>query len=44
MTTHEMILLCSSLQGVGRYLPLSLVLGLATFLASRKFGYHPPTA
>ena len=27
MTAHEMILLCSSLQGVGRCIPLCLVLG-----------------
>ena len=27
MTTHEMILLCSSLQGVRRCIPLCLVLG-----------------
>ena len=34
MTTHEMILLCSSLQGVGRCIPLCLLLGFATFSAS----------
>ena len=38
MTTHKMILLCSSLQGVGRCSPLCLVLGFATFSASEKFG------
>ena len=44
MTTHEMILLCSSLRGVGRCIPLCLVLGFATFSASGKFGCPPPTA
>ena len=28
MTTHEMIMLCSSLPGVGRCIPLCFVLGL----------------
>ena len=32
-TTHEMILLCPSLQAVGRCIPLCLVLGFATFVA-----------
>ena len=41
MTTHEMILLCSSLQIVGRCIPMCLVLGFATFSASGKFGYPP---
>ena len=40
MTTHEMILLCSSLQGVGRCILLCLVLGFATFSAS---AWLPPT-
>ena len=44
MTTHEMILMCSSLQGVGRCIPLCLVLGLATFAASGKFCYPVFTA
>ena len=44
MTTHEMILLCSSLQGVGRCIPLCLVLGFATFAAFRKLCYPPPAA
>ena len=44
MTTHEMILLCTSLQGVGRCIPLYLVLGFATFSASGNFGYPQPTA
>ena len=44
MTTHEMILLCSSLQGVRRCIPLCLVLGFATFVAFEKLGYPPPTA
>ena len=44
MTTHEMLLLCSSLQGVGRCIPLCLLLGLAPFSASEKFRYPPPTA
>ena len=43
MTTHEMILLCSSVQGVGRCIPLCLVLGFGTFVAFGKFGC-PPTA
>ena len=43
MTTHEMILSCPSLQGVGRCIPLSLVLGFATLVAFGKFGYPPPT-
>ena len=42
MTTDEMIVLCSSLQAVGRCILLCLVLGFATFSASGKFGY-PPT-
>ena len=33
MTSHEMILLCSSLQGVKRWIPLCLVVGFATFVA-----------
>ena len=41
MTTREMVLLCSSLQGVGRCIPLYLVLGFATFLASEKFWLSP---
>ena len=44
MTTHEMKLLCSSLQGVGRCIPLCLVLGFATFAAFGKFGCPPPMA
>ena len=43
MTTHKMIMLCSSLQRVGRCIPLCLVPSFATFSASRKF-YLPPTA
>ena len=43
MTTHEMVLLCSSLQGVGRCISLCLVLGFATFVAFGNFGY-PPTS
>ena len=43
MTTHEMILLCSSLQGVRTCIPLCLVLGFAPFAAFGKLGY-PPTA
>ena len=39
MTTHEMMLLCSSLQGVGRCIPLCLVWGFATFVAFGNFGY-----
>ena len=39
MTTHEMILLCSSLQGVKRCIPLCLIVGVATF---GKF-WVPPT-
>jgi hypothetical protein len=42
MTTHEMILLCSSLQGVKRCIPLCLVLGFVTFVAFGKF-WVPPT-
>ena len=42
MTTHEMILLYSSLQGAGRCIPLCLVLGFATSVAFGNFGY-PPT-
>ena len=38
MATHEMILLCSSLQGV----PLWLVLGLPPVQLSGKLGYPPP--
>ena len=38
MTTHEMILLYSSLQGVW------CRVGFATFSASENFGYPPPTA
>ena len=44
MATHEMILLCSSLQGVGRCIPLWLVRGFATFAAFGKSGCPPPTA
>ena len=44
MTTHEMILLCSSLQGVSRCIPLCLLLGFATFAAFGKCSYPPPTA
>ena len=44
MTTHEMILLCSSLQGVGRCIPWCLVLGFAAFVAFVKFGYPHRTA
>ena len=44
MTTHEMILLCSSLPGVGRCIHLCLVLVFATFVPVGKFGYPPPTA
>ena len=44
MTTHEMILLCSSLCGIGRCIPLCLVLGFATFSASGKFCYPVSTA
>ena len=44
MTTHEMILLCSSSQSVKRCIPLCLVLGFATFLASGNFGWPPPMA
>ena len=43
MTTHAMILLCSSLQGVGTCIPLCLVVGFATFAALGKTGYPPPT-
>ena len=39
MTTHEMILLCSSLQGVGTCISFCLVLGFASFAAFGK----PPT-
>ena len=38
MTTHEMILLCSSLQGVGMCILLCLVVGVATFAALGKLG------
>ena len=44
MTTHEMILRCSSLQGVGTCIPLCLVLGFATFAAFGKLTDPPPTA
>ena len=44
MINHEMILLCSSLQGVERCIPLCLILGFATFVAFGKFGYPPPMA
>ena len=44
MTTHEMLLLCSSLKGVGTCIPLCLVLGFGTFVAFGKFGYPSPTA
>ena len=44
MNTHEIILLCSSLQGGGRCILFCLVLGFATFAAFGKFGYPPPTA
>ena len=43
MTTHEMILSCSSLQGVRRCIPLCLGLGFATFAVFGKFGYPPST-
>ena len=39
MATHEVILLCSSLQGVGRCFFLCFLLGFATFVAFGKFGY-----
>ena len=38
MTTHEIILLCSSLQGVGRCIPLCLVLGFATVVPFGDLG------
>ena len=44
MTTHDMILSCSSLQGVRRCIPLCLVLVFATFAAFGKLGYPLPTA
>ena len=44
MTTHEMILLWSSLQGVRTCLFLCLVMGFATFAAFGKLGYPPPAA
>ena len=43
MTTHEMILLCSSLPGVGRCIPLCLVLGFCSFwknLGTPYLGQH----
>jgi hypothetical protein len=40
MTTHEMILLCSSFR-VGRCIPLRLVLGFATFVGFGKIGATP---
>ena len=43
MTTHEMILLCPSLQGVKRCIPSCLILCFATFAAFWKIGL-PPTA
>ena len=42
MTTHEMILLCPSLQGVRRCILLCLMLRFATFAAFWKIG--PPPA
>ena len=39
MTTHEMILLRSSLQIVGRCIPLCWVLGFASFVAFGIFEY-----
>ena len=44
MTTDEMILLCLSLQGVQRCIPLCLVLGFATFVALGKLAYTLPMA
>ena len=44
MTTHEMILPCSSLQGVRTCIPLCLVVDFATFAAFGKSGYPPPAA
>ena len=43
-TTHEVILLCSSLPGVARCTPLRLVLGFAAFVAFGRLavGYPPP--
>ena len=41
MTAHEMILLCSSLQGVRTCILLCLVLGFATFAAFGKLHYPP---
>ena len=38
MTTHEMILLSSSLQGVGRCIALCLVWGFATFFFLENLG------
>ena len=38
MTAHDMILLCSSLQGVRTCIPLFLVLGLTTFAAVGRLG------
>ena len=47
MTTHEMILLCSSFAGCRenpRYIPLFLVPGFATLVAFGNFGHPPPRA
>ena len=44
MTTHEMILLCPSLQGVRACIPLCLILCFATFAAFGKLGYPQPKA
>ena len=41
MTTHEILLFCSSLKGVGRCIPLCLVLGFAPFVAFGKFWVLP---
>ena len=38
MSTHEGILLCSSLRSVGRCILLCFILGFATFVAVGKFG------
>ena len=44
MTTYELLLLCSSLQGVRTCILLCLVLRFATFAAFGKLGYPPPAA
>ena len=41
MTTNEMILLCPSLQGVRRCIPLCLMSCFATFAAFWKIGSPP---